>query len=108
LVKKKNSITKRVFNCLATKPLMIEFGFMVTGSWLHSGYHLTTSMVSPALLSLPFALALLGWAGGLIGLIVAGLVTFYSYNLLSMVLEHHARLGHRQLRYRDMATDILG
>ncbi|KAK4396772.1 GABA transporter 1 [Sesamum angolense] len=35
-------------------------------------------------------------------------VTFYSYNLLSLVLEHHAQSGHRFLRFRDMATHILG
>ncbi|CAL2240092.1 unnamed protein product [Prunus armeniaca] len=78
------------------------------GSWLHCGYHLTTSIAAPALLSLPFALTLLGWVGGLICLALAGLVTFYSYNLLSLVLEHQEKLGHRQLRFRDMARDILG
>ncbi|KAL3523543.1 hypothetical protein ACH5RR_016377 [Cinchona calisaya] len=78
------------------------------GSWLHCGYHLTTAIVAPALLSLPFAFALLGWVGGVLCLTVAGLVTFYSYNLLSMVLEHHAAIGKRQLRFRDMAHDILG
>lgn len=78
------------------------------GSWLHCGYHLTTAIVAPALLSLPFALALVGWVGGVLVLILAGLVTFYSYNLLSLVLEHHAHLGKRQLRFRDMAHDILG
>ncbi|OMO93609.1 hypothetical protein COLO4_16785 [Corchorus olitorius] len=36
------------------------------------------------------------------------MVTFYSYNLLSVVLEHHAQLGKRELRFRDMAEDILG
>ncbi|KAF4367987.1 hypothetical protein F8388_002598 [Cannabis sativa] len=78
------------------------------GSWLHCGYHLTTSIVAPVLLSIPFALGLLGWVGGLICLTLAGLVTFYAYNLLSLVLEHHANQGHRQLRFRDMARDILG
>ncbi|XP_030965481.1 GABA transporter 1-like isoform X2 [Quercus lobata] len=78
------------------------------GSWLHCGYHLTTSIVAPALLSLPFALSLTGWFAGVLCLIVAALVTFYSYNLLSLVLEHHAQLGQRQLRFRDMARDILG
>lgn len=78
------------------------------GSWLHCGYHLTTSIVAPVLLSLPFALGLLGWVGGVICLALAGLVTFYSYNLLSLVLEHNAKLGQRQLRFRDMARDILG
>lgn len=78
------------------------------GSWLHCGYHLTTAIVAPALLSLPFAFTLLGWIGGMICLSTAALVTFYSYNLLSLVLEHHALLGKRQLRFRDMARDILG
>lgn len=78
------------------------------GSWVHSGYHLTTSIVAPALLSLPYAFTFLGWTGGVLCLIVGGLVTFYSYNLLSLVLEHQAKLGNRQLRFRDMANDILG
>ncbi|XP_072999530.1 GABA transporter 1 [Typha latifolia] len=78
------------------------------GSWLHCGYHLTTSIVAPALLSLPFAFAYLGWAAGVACLVIGALVTFYSYNLLSLVLEHHAHLGRRQLRFRDMANDILG
>ncbi|WOL03463.1 GABA transporter 1-like isoform X1 [Canna indica] len=78
------------------------------GSWLHCGYHLTTSIVAPALLSLPLALASLGWAAGVVCLTIGAVVTFYSYNLLSLVLEHHAKLGHRQLRFREMAHDILG
>ncbi|KAK8683376.1 hypothetical protein V6N13_039437 [Hibiscus sabdariffa] len=76
------------------------------GSWMHCGYHLTTSIVAPPLLSLPFAFTFLGWAVGIICLVVGAL--FYSYNLLSLVLEHHAQLGRRHLRFRDMANDILG
>ena len=90
---------------------ILRFGvnFVVSlGSWLHCGYHLTTSIVAPVLLSLPFALSLLGWVGGVVCLLLAGLITFYSYNLLSAVLEHHAQLGQRQLRYRDVASDVLG
>ncbi|KAL2525941.1 GABA transporter 1 [Abeliophyllum distichum] len=78
------------------------------GTWLHCGYHLTTAIVAPALLSLPFAFTLLGWVGGVLCLTSAGLVTFYSYSLLSIVLEHYAQLGKRHLRFRDMAHDILG
>ncbi|GAB4824769.1 Sodium- and chloride-dependent GABA transporter 1 [Ancistrocladus abbreviatus] len=78
------------------------------GSWLHCGYHLTTSIVSASLLSLPYALALLGWTAGISCLVIGTLVTFYSYNLISVVLEHHAQMGHRHLRFRDMARDILG
>ncbi|XP_039012779.1 GABA transporter 1-like [Hibiscus syriacus] len=75
---------------------------------MHCGYHLTTSIVAPPLLSLPFAFTFLGWAAGIMCLVVGALVTFYSYNLLSLVIEHHAQLGRRHLRFRDMANDILG
>ncbi|KAL8217154.1 hypothetical protein R6Q57_023991 [Mikania cordata] len=78
------------------------------GSWWHSGYHLTTSIVAPSLLSLPFAFASLGWWLGVLSLVIGAAVTFYSYNLISLVLEHHADLGHRHLRFRDMAFHILG
>ncbi|XP_057456030.1 GABA transporter 1-like [Lotus japonicus] len=78
------------------------------GSWVHSAYHLTTSIVAPPLLSLPYAFTFLGWTAGILCLVIGALVTFYSYNLISLVLEHHAKLGNRQLRYRDMAHDILG
>lgn len=75
---------------------------------MHCGYHLTTSIVGPGIFTLPFALALQGWAPGILCIALAALVTFYSYNLLSVVLEHHAQLGKRQIRFRDMARDILG
>ncbi|KAJ4974803.1 hypothetical protein NE237_007977 [Protea cynaroides] len=78
------------------------------GSWLHCGYHLTTAIVGPAVLSLPFTFAMLGWGAGLLCLTIVAVVTFYSYNLLSIVLEHLDELGQRQLRFRDMATHILG
>ncbi|KAG9459019.1 hypothetical protein H6P81_003527 [Aristolochia fimbriata] len=78
------------------------------GSWIHCGYHLTTSIVAPALLSLPFAFASLGWVPGIVCLSIGAAVSFYSYNLLSAVIEHHAKLGRRHLRFRDMAHDILG
>uniref|UniRef100_A0A7N0SVY3 Amino acid transporter transmembrane domain-containing protein n=1 Tax=Kalanchoe fedtschenkoi TaxID=63787 RepID=A0A7N0SVY3_KALFE len=78
------------------------------GSWIHCGYHLTTSIVAPALLSLPYAFMFLGWTAGILSLVVGAAVSFYSYNLLSMVLDHHAASGHRLLRFRDMAHHILG
>ncbi|KAL5709621.1 Sodium- and chloride-dependent GABA transporter 1 [Ranunculus cassubicifolius] len=85
-----------------------KFVLKSKGSWIHSGYHLTTSIVAPPVLSLPFAFASLGWIGGMACLVIGALVTFYSYNLISLVLEHHAQLGRRHLRFRDMANDILG
>ncbi|KAL2324906.1 hypothetical protein Fmac_023964 [Flemingia macrophylla] len=85
-----------------------KFVLVSRGSWLHCGYHLTTSIVAPVLLTLPFSFTLLGWIGGVLWLTLAAVVTFYSYNLLSVVLEYHAQQGRRQLRFRDMARDILG
>lgn len=64
--------------------------------------------MAPVLLSIPFAFSRLGWAAGVTWLALSGVVTFYSYNLLSLVLEQQAQLGRRQLRFRDMARDILG
>eukprot|EP00253_Pinus_taeda_P000834 PITA_00834 len=78
------------------------------GNWLHAGYHLTTSIVAPSLLSLPFAFTSLGWFAGIFCLIVGAAVTFYSYNLISIVLERQESQGNRHLRFRDMARDILG
>lgn len=78
------------------------------GNWHHAGYHLTTSIAAPALLSLPFAFAALGWFAGILCLIVGAAVTFYSYNLLSLVLERLESEGNRHLRFRDLARDILG
>ncbi|KAJ7974956.1 GABA transporter 1-like [Quillaja saponaria] len=95
-----------------TDPLELDAGALFVlkskGSWLHCGYHFTTSIVGPVFLSLPFALTMLGWVGGVLCMILAGLVTFYSYNLLSVVLDHHSKLGNRQLRFREMGRDILG
>ncbi|KAK4255195.1 hypothetical protein QN277_008221 [Acacia crassicarpa] len=84
------------------------FVFKSKGSWVHCGYHLTTSIVAPTLLSLPYAFTFLGWTGGIICLVVAAAASFYNYNLLSLVLEHHAQNGHRLLRFRDVAHQILG
>ncbi|KFK43136.1 hypothetical protein AALP_AA1G084800 [Arabis alpina] len=78
------------------------------GTWWHCGFHLTTSIVAPSLLSLPYAFKFLGWAGGISCLVGGAAVTFYSYTLLSLTLEHHASRGHRYLRFRDMAHHILG
>ncbi|KAL3686218.1 hypothetical protein R1sor_004240 [Riccia sorocarpa] len=63
---------------------------------------------TPLLLSLPFAFAALGWEYGPIMLVLDALVTFYAYNVLSVVIEELANSGRRHLRFRDLAEDILG
>ncbi|XP_057869462.1 GABA transporter 1 isoform X2 [Cryptomeria japonica] len=78
------------------------------GTWIHAGFHLTTSIVAPALLSLPFSFASLGWVAGVICLTIGAVVTFYSYNLLSLVLEHLELQGNRQMRFRDVSYHVMG
>ncbi|KAL3699437.1 hypothetical protein R1sor_017459 [Riccia sorocarpa] len=41
-------------------------------------------------------------------LVLGALVTFYAYNVLSVVIEELANSGRRHLRFRDLAEDILG
>ncbi|KAL2548941.1 GABA transporter 1 [Forsythia ovata] len=78
------------------------------GSWLHCGYHLTTAIVAPALLSLPFAFTLLGWIGGVLCLTSAGSCHFLL--ILSFVYSFGALCPTRKAppSFRDMAHDILG
>ena len=52
----------------------------------------------------------ISWMGtrNILCLVIAAMVTFYSYNLISLVLEQHAQLVCCYLKFRDMAKDILG
>ncbi|XP_024372214.1 GABA transporter 1 isoform X2 [Physcomitrium patens] len=78
------------------------------GNWKHAGFHLSTSIVAPALLSLPYAMKGLGWAPGFLALIIGAVVSFYAYMRISKVLEQAELEGHRLLRFRDMGGYVLG
>ncbi|KAJ8526995.1 hypothetical protein K7X08_029472 [Anisodus acutangulus] len=78
------------------------------GEWWHAGFHLTTAIVGPTVLTLPYAFRGLGWVLGFICLTVMGLVTFYSYYLMSLVLDHCEKSGRRHIRFRELAADVLG
>lgn len=78
------------------------------GEWWHAGFHLTTAIVGPTILTLPYAFRGLGWGPGFFCLTVMGLVTFYSYHLMSLVLEHCEKDGRRHIRFRELAADVLG
>ncbi|EFJ13044.1 hypothetical protein SELMODRAFT_157684 [Selaginella moellendorffii] len=84
------------------------FVLVSKGTWLHAAYHLTTAIVGPAILSLPYAFASLGWELGVLALTMGALVTFYGYNLVSTLLEQADQRGQRHLRLGDLAVDILG
>nr|AHF58601.1 proline transporter 4 [Chrysanthemum lavandulifolium] len=78
------------------------------GEWWHAGYHLTTAIVGPTILTLPYVFRGLGWWLGFFCLTVMAVVTFYSYYLMSLVLEHCENSGRRHIRFRELAADVLG
>lgn len=78
------------------------------GKWWHAGFHLTTAIVGPTILTLPYVFRGLGWGLGFTCLTVMGLVTFYSYYLMSKVLDHCEKAGRRHIRFRELAADVLG
>jgi len=78
------------------------------GNWWHAGFHLTTAIVGPTILTLPYALGGMGWTFGLFCLSLAAAVTFYSYVLMAKVLDNCEKQGRRHIRFRELASDILG
>ncbi|KAG6524733.1 hypothetical protein ZIOFF_014671 [Zingiber officinale] len=78
------------------------------GTWWHAGFHLTTAIVGPTILTLPYAFRGLGWGLGLASLTTVGAVTFYAYVLMSRVLDHCEKQGRRHIRFRELAADVLG
>ncbi|XP_027362156.1 probable GABA transporter 2 [Abrus precatorius] len=78
------------------------------GEWWHAGFHLTTAIVGPTILTLPYAFRGMGWELGLFCLTVMGVVTFYAYYLMSRVLHHCEKAHRRHIRFRELAADVLG
>ncbi|GLU05946.1 hypothetical protein SLE2022_230190 [Rubroshorea leprosula] len=78
------------------------------GKWWHAGFHLTTAIVGPTVLTLSYVFRGLGWGLGFFCLTAMGCVTFYSYYLLSKVLDHCEKAGRRHIRFRELAADVLG
>ncbi|GAB4857503.1 hypothetical protein Ancab_015411 [Ancistrocladus abbreviatus] len=85
-----------------------QFVLESKGKWWHAGYHLTTAIVGPTILTLPYAFRGLGWGLGILCLTAMGVVTFYSYFLMSLVLDHCEKEGRRHIRFRELAADVLG
>ncbi|KAF7828161.1 putative GABA transporter 2 [Senna tora] len=85
-----------------------SFVLQSKGQWWHAGFHLTTAIVGPTILTLPYAFRGLGWGLGFLCLTVMGVVTFYSYLLMSKVLDHCERSGRRHIRFRELAADVFG
>ncbi|CAK0786011.1 hypothetical protein CVIRNUC_009224 [Coccomyxa viridis] len=75
------------------------------GEWYHIGFHMTAAVASVPTLGLPYAVALLGWPGGMIALVAGGLVTMFTCILIAGLLEFG---GRRHLRYRNLAQAVIG
>jgi hypothetical protein len=91
-----------------TNSCCLSVCLFVPGTWMHAGYHLTTAIAGPSLLSLPYAFSFLGWAPGLLALTICGLVSSYAYCLLSQVLDDCASKGHRFYRFRELSQFVIG
>ncbi|KAL9242922.1 hypothetical protein vseg_016879 [Gypsophila vaccaria] len=85
-----------------------QFVLESKGEWWHAGYHLTTAIVGPTILTLPYVFRGLGWGLGFFCLTTMGLVTFYAYYLMSLVLDFCEKQGRRHIRFRELAADVLG
>ncbi len=66
---------------------------------------MTAAVASVPTLGLPYAVSLMGWAGGLIALAAGGCVTLFTAFLIASLEEYG---GKRHIRFRDLAQAIYG
>ena len=78
----------------------------IADSWFQVGFVLTTGINSAYVLGYSGAVMVpLGWVSGVIGLIIA---TIVSLNANILVAKLHEFGGRRHIRYRDLAGFIYG
>ncbi|XVF83842.1 hypothetical protein PTKIN_Ptkin16aG0525700 [Pterospermum kingtungense] len=75
-------------------------------SWFQAGFVLTTGVNSVFVLGYSGTIMVpLGWIGGVVGLLLATLVSLYANMLLAKL---HEVGGRKHIRYRDLAAEIYG
>lgn len=75
-------------------------------SWFQAGFVLTTGVNSVFVLGYSGTIMVpLGWIGGVVGLLLATLVSLYANMLLAKL---HEVGGKKHIRYRDLAAEIYG
>ncbi|CAL0332980.1 unnamed protein product [Lupinus luteus] len=74
--------------------------------WWYSAFHNVTAMVGAGVLSLPSAMANLGWGPGVIILILSWIITLYT--LWQMVEMHEMVPGKRFDRYHELGQHAFG
>uniref|UniRef100_A0A2N9FS21 Amino acid transporter transmembrane domain-containing protein n=1 Tax=Fagus sylvatica TaxID=28930 RepID=A0A2N9FS21_FAGSY len=88
----------------------IEAWLPITSSrnakWWYSAFHNVTAMVGAGVLSLPYAMAHLGWGPGVTVMILSWVITFYT--LWQMVEMHEMVPGKRFDRYHELGQQAFG
>nr|CAD1826701.1 unnamed protein product [Ananas comosus var. bracteatus] len=74
--------------------------------WWYATFHNVTAMVGAGVLSLPYAMAHLGWGPGTLALVVSWCITLYT--LWLMIELHECVPGKRFDRYRDLGEHAFG
>ncbi|KAK2661541.1 hypothetical protein Ddye_000115 [Dipteronia dyeriana] len=74
--------------------------------WWYAAFHNVTAMVGAGVLSLPYAMAQLGWGPGVVILILSWLITLYT--LWQMVEMHEMVPGKRFDRYHELGQHAFG
>lgn len=74
--------------------------------WWYSAFHNVTAMVGAGVLSLPYAMAQLGWGPGVVILILSWIITLYT--LWQMVEMHEMVPGKRFDRYHELGQYAFG
>lgn len=84
----------------------IHLFFVHADSWFQAGFVLTTGINSAYVLGYSGAVMVpLGWVGGVVGLILATLISLYANILIAKLHEFG---GKRHIRYRDLAGFVYG
>lgn len=74
--------------------------------WWYSAFHNVTAMVGAGVLSLPYAMAELGWGPGVVVLVLSWVITLYT--LWQMVEMHEMVPGKRFDRYHELGQHAFG
>ncbi|KAJ8470323.1 hypothetical protein OPV22_024666 [Ensete ventricosum] len=74
--------------------------------WWYSAFHNVTALVGAGVLSLPYAMAQLGWGPGIAVLVLSWIITMYT--LWQMVQMHEMVPGKRFDRYHELGQQAFG
>ncbi|URE45965.1 lysine histidine transporter [Musa troglodytarum] len=77
-----------------------------SAKWWYSAFHNVTAMVGAGVLSLPYAMAELGWGPGVAVLVLSWIITLYT--LWQMVEMHEMVPGKRFDRYHELGQHVFG